>query len=191
MEKVEKSIFEKIKDHIPQSLHPALLGEDIAEFIPHEDWEKAQAFLDEHQPGWALSLVRPLTPLEYLLVEKATVVKSQFGFSIEFTLKKGEPSYIPASIGLIEKVEEGNTLDTHDIRLACLYNNGKIIYRIASADEYEEPFLDLRKQLKAERDWRETKYSIWDKYLRPLRNIQYKKEGWSDGRLIFLDMVLY
>lgn len=191
MEKLSKELFDKIKDNIPESLHPALLGEDIAESIPHEDWEKAQAFLDEHPIGWTISLVRDWMPVEYLAVEKVTVVSSNFGFSIKFDLKKGEPRFIPISSELIGKVKVGQVFNIHDLKLAYLSRNEETIYRIVSADNWKDPFLDLREQLKEEQTWRETKYSIWDKYLRPLRNEQYKKEGWSNGRLIFLDMVLY
>jgi hypothetical protein len=191
MEKLEQGLFDKIKDNIPESLKPALLGEDIAEFIPHEDWEKAQSYLDEHQLGWRISYIRPLTPWEYLLIDEIAVVKSNCGFAIKFTPKRGNPSFIQVGSELYGKVREGDILDAHSIRLAGLYRSGETLYRIIGANDCGDPFFDIREQLKQEELWVETKRHIWMKYLRPLRDIQYRKEGWSDGRLIFLDMVPY
>lgn len=191
MEKLEQSLFDKIKDSIPESLHPALLGETLEEFIPHEDWEKAQAYLDEHQLGWRTSYIRPLTPWEYLLIDEIAVVKSNCGFAIKFTPKRGNPNFIQVGSELYGKVKEGDILDAHSIRLAGLYRSGETLYRIIGASDCGDPFFDIREQLKQEELWIETKRHIWMKYLRPLRDIQYRKEGWSDGRLIFLDMVPY
>lgn len=191
MEKLSKELFDKIKDNIPESLHPALLGETLEEFIPHKDWEKAQAYLDEHQIGWAVSYIRPLFPREYLLIDEITVVKSDYGLAVKFTPKRGDSHFIKVGSELYGKVKEGDILDAHNIRLAYLYRSGETLYRIIGANDCGDQFFDIREKLKQEELWVETKRYIWMRYLRPLRDVQYKKEGWSDGRLIFLDMVLY
>lgn len=191
MEKLSEELFSQVKDNIPESLHPALLGETLEEFIPHEDWDKAQAFLDEHQLGWRISCIRPLTPLEYLFIDEIKVVKSDCGLAIKFTPRRGNPSFIKVGSELYGKVKEGDILDAHNIRLAYLYRAGETLYRIIGANDCGDPFFDIREEIKQEELWVETKRYIWMRYLRPLRDIQYRKEGWSDGRLIFLDLIPY
>jgi hypothetical protein len=79
---------------------------------------------------WQVRNRRFLTPWEYLQVVSATVVQSQFGYSVEFLLKNGENNWVPLSIKCYADDIEGTVIDPLDIEVLTLEQYGDTIYRI-------------------------------------------------------------
>ena len=79
---------------------------------------------------WQVTNVRNLTPLEYLQIVSATIVQSQFGYSVEFLFKNGENSHIPLSTKCYTDRMEGTVIDPCSIKVLTLENNGDTIIRI-------------------------------------------------------------
>lgn len=79
---------------------------------------------------WQVTNVRNLTPFEYLQIVSATVVQSQFGYSVEFLFKNGEKSHIPLSSKCYINHMEGTIIDPCSIQVLTLEKYGDIITRI-------------------------------------------------------------
>lgn len=79
---------------------------------------------------WQVRNRGPLTPWEYLQVVSATVVQSQFGYSVEFLLKNGGKSRIPLTAKCCKDQIEGTTIDPLNIEILTLEKDGNIVYRI-------------------------------------------------------------
>lgn len=79
---------------------------------------------------WQVRNRRFLTPWEYLQVTSATVVQSQFGYSVEFLLKNGKQNKIPLSTKHYANDLEGTVIDPLNIEILMLEKEGITIYRI-------------------------------------------------------------
>ena len=79
---------------------------------------------------WQVRNRRFLTPWEYLQVVSATVVQSQFGYSVEFLLKNGKQSKVPLSTKCYADDLEGTAIDPLNIEVLTLENDEITIYRI-------------------------------------------------------------
>lgn len=79
---------------------------------------------------WQVTNVRNLTPFEYLQIVSATVVQSQFGYSVEFLFKNGENSHIPLSTKCCIDHMEGTSIDLCSIKVLTLEKYGDTITRI-------------------------------------------------------------
>lgn len=79
---------------------------------------------------WQVRNRRFLTPWEYLQVVAATVVQSQFGYSVEFLLKNGKRSKVPLSTKCYAGDLEGTVIDPLSIEVLTLEKDGTTIYRI-------------------------------------------------------------
>lgn len=72
---------------------------------------------------------RPFTEDEIMAVSSNRVVKSQYGLSVEFTMKKGGVTYIPLYRGSDDLI--GAEIDLHIAEIFTLSKEGeKNIYRI-------------------------------------------------------------
>lgn len=90
------------------------------------------SIFDNLQVGspWQVINVRRLTPFEYLQIISATVVQSQFGYSVEFTLKNGKKSRVPISTKCYTSNMEGTIIDPCKITVLYLEKWGDTIIRI-------------------------------------------------------------
>lgn len=79
---------------------------------------------------WQVRNRRLLTPWEYLQVVSATVVQSQFGYSVEFLLKNGENNRVPLSTKCYADDIEGTVIDPCSIKVLTLEKDGDTIIRI-------------------------------------------------------------
>lgn len=79
---------------------------------------------------WQVRNRRFLTPWEYLQVVSATVVQSQFGYSVEFLLKNGKQSKVPLSTKCYADGLEGTVIDPCSIKVLTLEKDGDTIIRI-------------------------------------------------------------
>lgn len=79
---------------------------------------------------WQVTNVRNLTPFEYLQIVSATVVQSQFGYSVEFLLKNGKNSHIPLSTKCYTDHMEGTIINPCNIKVLTLEKYGDTIIRI-------------------------------------------------------------
>lgn len=80
---------------------------------------------------WIITMSRPFTEEEIMAVSSNRVVKSQYGLSVEFTMKKGGVIYIPM-YGSHEDLV-GVEIDLHLAEIFTLSKEGeKNIYRIDS-----------------------------------------------------------
>lgn len=80
--------------------------------------------------SWQVTNVRNLTPFEYLQIVSATVVQSQFGYSVEFLLKNGKQSKVPLSTKCYADDLEGTVIDPCSIKVLTLEKDGDTIIRI-------------------------------------------------------------
>ena len=79
---------------------------------------------------WHVTNVRNLTPLECSQIASATVVQSQYGYSVEFLTKDGEKSHVPLSNKCYTNGMEGTIINLCNIKVLTLENNGDTIIRI-------------------------------------------------------------
>lgn len=78
---------------------------------------------------WIITSSRPFTEDEIMAVSSNRVVKSQYGLSVEFTMKKGGVTYIPLYRGSDDLI--GAEIDLHIAEIFTLSKEGeKNIYRI-------------------------------------------------------------
>lgn len=78
---------------------------------------------------WMITSSRPFTEDEIMAVSSNRVVKSQYGLSVEFTMKKGGVTYIPLYRGSDDLI--GAEIDLHIAEIFTLSKEGeKNIYRI-------------------------------------------------------------
>lgn len=78
---------------------------------------------------WRISNSRHLTNEEISAISSNRVVKSQYGLSVEFSMKKGGVTYIPLLKN--DKLSENTEINLHDAKILTLSKEGeKDIYRI-------------------------------------------------------------
>lgn len=78
---------------------------------------------------WIITSSRPFTDEEIMAVSSNRVVKSQYGLSVEFTMKRGGVTYIPLLRNC--KIIENAEIDLREAKILTLSKEGeKDIYRI-------------------------------------------------------------
>ena len=78
---------------------------------------------------WQVKDSRRFTEEEINAVESATVVESQYGFSVSFIMRGGGMQFIPLSN--TSDLSEGDTVDLKKARLLTLSKSGQAdIYRV-------------------------------------------------------------
>ena len=80
--------------------------------------------------SWRVVATRPLTPWEYLCATSAKVVQSQFGYSVDFTLKSNKHTHIPLSTKCYTDNVVGTIIDLHDITIVILEMDRQNITRV-------------------------------------------------------------
>ena len=81
--------------------------------------------------SWAVTGSQPLSKEDKEAISSATVVDSQFGKSVMFTLKAGGSIYQPLSNRREDEVTAGQVLNLDDLKLITLSKQGEAdIYRI-------------------------------------------------------------
>ena len=78
---------------------------------------------------WSVKSVRDFTPEEINYISQAVVVSSQYGNSVQFTLKSGGMTYIPLDQN--SNLGTGEIIDLSKAKLICLEKSGESdIYRV-------------------------------------------------------------
>lgn len=106
----ENTAFNSINDYYKAQLKPKSSARDVSEH-------------------WKITNSRLFTEDEIMSVVSNRVVKSQYGLSVEFSMKGGGVTYIPlyGSCKILENVE----IDLHEAKLLTLSKKGeKDIYRV-------------------------------------------------------------
>lgn len=89
----------------------------------------AKAYIKHVAEMWKISNSRHLTNEEISAISSNRVVKSQYGLSVEFSMKKGGVTYIPLLKN--DKLSENTEINLHDAKILTLSKEGeKDIYRI-------------------------------------------------------------
>lgn len=90
---------------------------------------QAKASIKHVAEMWRISNSRHLTNEEILAISSNRVVKSQYGLSVEFSMKKGGVRYLP--LLKENKLSENAKINLHDAKILTLSKEGeKDIYRI-------------------------------------------------------------
>lgn len=90
---------------------------------------QAKASIKHVAEMWRISNSRHLTNEEISAISSNRVVKSQYGFSVEFSMKKGGVVYLPLLNK--NKLSENAEINLHDAKILTLSKEGeKDIYRI-------------------------------------------------------------
>lgn len=90
---------------------------------------QAKASIKHVAEMWRISNSRHLTNEEISAISSNRVVKSQYGLSVEFSMKKGGVTYIPLLKN--DKLSENTEINLHDAKILTLSKEGeKDIYRI-------------------------------------------------------------
>lgn len=90
---------------------------------------QARASIRHVAEMWRISNSRHLTNEEISAISSNRVVKSQYGLSVEFFMKKGGVTYIPLLKN--DKLSENAEINLHDAKILTLSKEGeKDIYRI-------------------------------------------------------------
>ena len=79
---------------------------------------------------WQVTNVRRLTPLEYLQIVSATVVQSQYDYSVEFLTKDGGKYYVPLHYKCCTDCMEGTIINPCNIKMITMENYGDTVIRV-------------------------------------------------------------
>lgn len=142
--------IKSLQDKIPASVYELLTTEDYMSLpIPkEEDIDKAHSIISPpHIPnGWFPVSQRHLTEEEIKAVKSCTVVKSDFGLSMEFKLTNEEVKYIPC--GNIPLFETGQEWHPKNLKLIELgkYGEDTTIWRIAPITKHVDVRVNISKE---------------------------------------------
>lgn len=89
--------------------------------------------LKQYGNNWRVIEERPFSKEEIEAIEKASIVKSNYGMSVSFLMKSGGKTFIPCERGMECLI--GEDVDPQALILLTIEREGKKIFRIREKKE--------------------------------------------------------